>query len=69
MMMNLMLKRILIAAGLLAFCIAVLAGVKSYGVWVITGIAAVLFMVGLLRKEPPSGPEAPDGVRKRNGEE
>lgn len=55
--MNVTLKRILIAAGLFAFSIAVLMGVKSYGVWVITGIAVVLFFVGLLRKEKPADPE------------
>jgi hypothetical protein len=33
--MNMVLKRVLIVAGLIVFCGAVFAGVKSYGVWVI----------------------------------
>ncbi|MCE5265189.1 MAG: hypothetical protein LLG97_16855 [Deltaproteobacteria bacterium] len=66
--MNVMLKRILIAAGLFAFCVAVLAGVKLYGVWVISGIAVLLVIVGLLRREKPSEPNGPDGIDKRDGE-
>ena len=53
--MNVVLKRIFIAAGLVAVCAAILAAIKSYGVWVITGIAVLLFIFGLLRKE-----KAPD---------
>jgi hypothetical protein len=67
-MMNVLLKRILIAAGLFIFCAAVFAGVKSYGVWVITGVAVVLFIVGLLRKEKPAGPEGRDETHDRDGE-
>jgi hypothetical protein len=67
-MMSVLLKRILIAAGLFVFCAAVFAGVKSYGVWVITGVAVVLFIVGLLRKDRPVGPESPDGAHDRDGE-
>ena len=62
--MNVVLKRILIAAGLIVFCVVLLAGVKSYGVWVITGVAVVLVIVGLLRKENPEGPEGPEGQGK-----
>jgi hypothetical protein len=66
--MNMVLKRVLIAAGLIFFCGAVFAGVKSYGVWVITGVAAVLFIAGLLRKDKPAGPGGRDEVQDR-GEE
>ncbi len=66
--MNVMLRRILIAAGLFAFCVAVLAGVKLYGVWVISGIAVLLVIVGLLRTEKPSGPKGPNGAGKGDGE-
>lgn len=66
-MMNVVLKRILIAAGLLAFCAALFAGVKTYGVWVITGVAVVLFIAGLLRKDKPTGPECRDEARDREG--
>ena len=58
--MNMVLKRVLIAAGLIVFCAAVFAGVKSYGVWVITGVAVVLFIAGLLRKDKPAGPGGRD---------
>lgn len=56
--MGKMLKQVLIALGLLLLCIALLAGVKSYGVWVISAVAVVLFVIGILRKEKPaaSGP-------------
>jgi hypothetical protein len=67
-MMNVILKRILIAAGLLVFCVALFAGVKSYGVWVISGVAVVLFILGLLRKEKPDGPEGRDEAHDRDGE-
>lgn len=60
--MNVVLKRTLIAVGLIVFCGAVFVGVKSYGVWVITGVAVVLFILGLLRKEKP------DGSRDREGQ-
>jgi hypothetical protein len=64
--MNVVLKRALIAAGLIVFCGAVFAGVKFYGVWVITGVAVVLFIVGLLRKDKPAGPEERDESRDRD---
>jgi hypothetical protein len=66
--MNIVLKRVLIAAGLLVFCGVVFAGVKSYGVWVITGVAVVLFIAGLLRKNKPAGSGDRDEPRDRNGE-
>jgi hypothetical protein len=66
--MNMVLKRILIAAGLIVFCGAVFAGVKSYGVWVITGVAVVLFIVGMLRKDEQAGPEGRDKVQDRGSE-
>jgi hypothetical protein len=66
--MNMVLKRVLIAAGLIVFCGAVFAGVKYCGVWVITGVAVVLFIAGLLRKDKPVGPEGRDEVRDRDGE-
>jgi hypothetical protein len=54
--MKVVLKRVLIAAALLAACVAILAAVKAYGVWVLSGIAVVLFGLGLLRKDKkPSG--------------
>lgn len=62
------LKRILIAAGLLVFCVALFAGVKSYGVWVISGVAIVLFIVGLLRKDKPDGMEGKGEAHDRDGE-
>lgn len=49
--MNSIIKRTLIALGLIAFCSAVLAATKSYGVWVISAIAIGLFIVGMLRGE------------------
>jgi hypothetical protein len=66
-MMNVLLKRILIAAGLIVFCAVLFAGVKAYGVWVITGVAVVLFIVGLLRKDKPEGPEGRDEAHDRDG--
>lgn len=66
--MNMILKRVLIAAGLIVFCGAVFAGVKSYGVWVITGVAVVLFIVGILRKEKPTGPGGCDETQDRDRE-
>lgn len=51
--MRVVLKRVLIAAVLVAICAAILAATKAYGVWVITGIAALLFALGLLRREKP----------------
>lgn len=46
------LKKVLIAVGLVVVCGIILKATKAYGVWVISGIAMVLFVLGLLRKEP-----------------
>lgn len=62
------LKRILIAMGLLVFCVVLLAGVKSYGVWVISVVAVVLFLVGLLRKQKPDGTEGKGEGHDGHGE-
>ncbi len=45
------LKQILIALGLMAVSVVILTATKTYGIWVISGIAVVLFVLGLLRKE------------------
>jgi hypothetical protein len=66
--MNIVLKRVLIAAGLLVFCGAVFAGVKSYGVWVISGVAFLLFILGLFRKDKPTGPVCRDEPQDRDEE-
>lgn len=66
--MNVVLKRVLIAFGLVVFCGAVFLAVKSYGVWVITGVAVILFIVGLLRKEKQAGPGGGDETQERDGE-
>jgi hypothetical protein len=66
--MNIILKRVLIAAGLIVFCGALFAGVKTYGVWVITGVAVVLFIAGIMRKDKPAGPEGRDETQDRDGE-
>jgi len=72
--MKILLKRTVIALGLLVVCVAVLAGVKSYGVWVISALAVVLFVLGLLRKDKPAGPgsgegaQTPDGTESGSGE-
>lgn len=50
-MKRVLLKRILIALALVAFCAALLAATKSYGIWVISGAALCFFILGLLRKE------------------
>jgi hypothetical protein len=65
--MNMVLKRILITVGLIVFCGAVFAGVKSYGVWVITGVAVVLFIAGLLRQDKPVGSGGRDDAQNRGG--
>jgi hypothetical protein len=76
--MKTMMKSVLIALGLLGICVALLAGVKSQGVWVISAVAVVLFVLGLLRKEGPQegtggkgdqalpGPQG-EAARKRDG--
>ncbi len=53
--MNNILKRAVIAVALVAFCAAILTATKAYGVWVISGIACILFAFGLLRREKPPG--------------
>jgi hypothetical protein len=69
--MNVVLKRIFIAAVLVAVCAVILAATKSYGVWVITGIAVLLFIFGLLRKEkaPDKAGEAPDDRGEKSGQD
>lgn len=69
--MNTVLKRVLIAAALLAVCAAILAATKLYGVWVITGIAVILFILGILRKEdsPGKGGDATDDTDARSRKE
>jgi hypothetical protein len=49
------LRRVAIAAALVVICVAILAATKAYGVWVITGIACVLFVLGLFHRDKPSG--------------
>ena len=66
--MHVVLKRVLIAFGLIVFCGAVFVAVKSCGIWVITGAAVVLFIVGLLRKEKPAGPGGREEAQDRDGE-
>jgi hypothetical protein len=69
--MRVVLKRVLIAAALVAISAAILAATKAYGVWVITGIAALLFVLGLLRREKPPGRagEDPDDKEDRSSPE
>ncbi len=64
--MKIVLKRVLIAAVLVAICGAVLAATKAYGVWVITGIAALLFVLGLLRREKSPGGAGEDRDDEEN---
>ncbi len=62
--MKTILKRVLIASALVVVCAVILAATKSYGVWVITGLAVFLFVLGLLGKE-----KAPDRAGEtRNGD-
>jgi hypothetical protein len=69
--MNVVLKRIFIAAALVVVCAVILAATKSYGVWVITGIAVLLFIFGLQRKEkaPDEPGEAPDDRGEKSGQD
>lgn len=71
--MNALLKRVVIAAVLIVIGAAIFALTKRYGVWVITGVAVVLFVLGLLRRdEPPvqggDNPEqaGPDSEQREN---
>ena len=60
--MNIVIKRVLTALALVAVCVLILLAIKSYGVWVISGIAVVLVIVGLFRKEaPPAAKAEPRG--------
>jgi len=63
--MNVVLKRAFTALALVVVCAVILAATKSYGIWVITGFAVFLFILGLLRKEKP--PDKADEVRDDNG--
>ena len=60
-------KRVLIALGLMLFCIAVFAAVKAYGVWVITVVAVILFILGILRKDQPAGSESRKEAQNTEG--
>ena len=53
--MNTVLKRVMIAGALIAICAIIFVATKRYGVWIISGIAVVLFILGLLRKDDVSG--------------
>jgi hypothetical protein len=53
--MNIIIKRLFTALALVVVCVGILAATKLYGIWVITGFAVFLFILGLLRKE-----KAPD---------
>ncbi len=64
--MNVALKRVFIALALVVVCAIILAATKSYGVWVITGFAVFLFILGLLRKE--KAPDKPGETRNDDGE-
>ena len=64
--MNVILKRVFIALALVAICVVILAATKSYGIWVITGFAVFLFILGLTRKEKT--PHEADAVREDSGE-
>lgn len=59
--MNIVIKRVLTAVALVAVCVLILLAIKSYGVWVISGIAVVLAIVGLLRREAPPAAKAEPG--------
>jgi hypothetical protein len=64
--MNVVLKRVFIALALVAVCVVILAATKTYGIWVMTGFAVFLFILGLLRKEKT--PDKADEVREDRGE-
>jgi hypothetical protein len=63
--MNTILKRVLIAVALVAVCAVIFVATKRYGVWIISGIAVVLFILGLLRKDdaPGKGNDIPDDTK------
>lgn len=51
---------------LVVVCAVILAATRSYGVWVITGFAIFLFILGLLRKE--KAPDKAGETRNDDGE-
>ncbi len=63
--MSKVLKRVLIAAALMAVCAVIFVATKLYGVWIISGIAVVLFVLGLLLKDnaPGNGNDIPDDTK------
>jgi hypothetical protein len=63
--MNVVLKRVFIALALVAVCAVILAATKSYGIWVITGFAVFLFILGILKKEKT--PDKADPVVEDRG--
>lgn len=64
--MKVVLKRVVIAAVLVVICVVILAATKAYGVWVITGIAGALFVLGLFRRERSPGKACEDQNDKEN---
>jgi uncharacterized membrane protein YhaH (DUF805 family) len=67
--MNMVLKRVRIAWALVVVCTIILVASKSYGIWVITGFAFFLYILGLVIKE--KGPNKTGEARddRRNDEE
>jgi low affinity Fe/Cu permease len=59
--MNLVFKRVILAAALVIVCMAILVATKSYGVWIITAIAIALFLMGVLFREKSPDKTAGDG--------
>lgn len=68
--MNVVLRRVFTALALVVVCVVILAATKSYGIWVITGFAVFLFILGLLRKEkvPDKADEARNDNEKKPGQ-
>ena len=69
--MNVVLKRVFTALALVAVCVVILAATKAYGIWIITGFAVFLFILGLLRKEktPGKADELLKDREEKSGEE
>lgn len=69
--MNVVLKQVFTALALVVVCVVILAATKSYGIWVITGFAVFLFILGLLRKEkaPDKAGEPRDDSGEKPGQE
>ncbi|MHB8772605.1 MAG: hypothetical protein ACYC7J_16550 [Syntrophales bacterium] len=67
--MNAVLKRVAIAAVLIVVGGVIFALTKRYGVWVITGIAVVLFFLGLLRRDEAKkgGDNVPEDTNTGSG--